>query len=354
MVDVGKPMQLVDVPAPEIREGNEKDENQVIVRVKACGLCGTDRHHLEGTASVARLPMILGHEIAGVVEAVGGAVSTGRLSSPIFEPGDRVTVNNVISCGECHACLRGRANFCEEGLMFGRHVDGGLAEFVKVPVRNLVRLPDDISFDVGAVLGCAAATAYHALNIGHVAVSDCVVVWGTGGVGLSLILLAREISGAFPIVAVGRNDRTLALARKFGADETINVMNEDPVRRLRKITGGHGADIVYDTAGITETDEKGTLITLSSLGVGGSLIVVATYRHPVTLQPHDELGIFEKRFTGSCGNLHHELVELTDLVAGRRLDFGRLISRRIGLEEVNGLVREWQESGGVPRVVVAF
>jgi threonine dehydrogenase-like Zn-dependent dehydrogenase len=187
-----------------------------------------------------------------------------------------------------------------------------------------------------------------------VRVSDCVVVWGTGGVGLSLVLLAREISGAFPIVAVGRREKPLALAREFGADCTINVTEEDAVRRIHEFTDGHGADLVYDTAGITEKDESGTLITLASLGVGGSLIVVATYRQAVTLEPHDELLVFEKRFTGSCGNLYHELMDLTELVAGRKLGFDRLITHRLQLEEVSDLMAKWLEEGGVPRAVVTF
>jgi len=354
LVEVGKPMEINEVPTPVIRTDDRRDDNQVIVRVKACGLCGTDLHHVKGTAKVSRLPMILGHEISGVVEEVGETVPAGRLFAPTVQQGDRVNVNNVIFCGECVPCRRGKYNFCENQLMFGRQVDGGLAEFVKVPARNLIRLPDEIDFSVGAILGCAAVTAFHAVRLGDLAASDAVVVWGVGGVGLSLILLAREVSGAYPIIAVGRRTKPLKLAKEIGADFSINVREEDPVERILDLTEGVGADAVYDTAGITETDEKGTVITLKALGPGGRLIVVATYGDTINLEPHDELGVFEKSFTGSCGNVPRDLHDLVKLVAGRNLNFRRLIAKEIVLEQVNDVLLDWLEHGGMTRAVVTF
>jgi propanol-preferring alcohol dehydrogenase len=266
-----------------------------------------------------------------------------------------VAIHNVIYCGECRACLRGRYNFCHNQLMFGRDVDGGLAEYVKVPARNMIPMRPNVTFPEGAILGCAVATAYHALRIARIAVGDSIVVWGTGGVGMSLLHLAREASGAYPIIAVDKKDELLLLARELGADTTINAAQEDSVARIKEATGGEGADVVFDTAGVTETGANETIITLQSTCPGGQLIVIATYDRAIKIQPHDEVGVFEKRFTGSCGNLPDEIYKLMALVGGRRrLDLVKLIARNISLEEVNDVVEEWQQDGGMTRAVVSL
>jgi D-arabinose 1-dehydrogenase-like Zn-dependent alcohol dehydrogenase len=356
LVNIGSPLEIRDIPAPEIREDDERDDVQVIVRVKACGLCGTDLHQIEGTAKVHSLPITLGHEIAGVVEDVGRAITTGRVGVPTFKAGDRVAVNNVIWCGKCWPCLRGRYNFCHNGLFFGRHVDGGLAEYVKIPARNLAQLPSNVSFEEGAILGCAVSTAYHALRVGRIAQGDSVVVWGLGGVGLALVQLARELSAAYPLIAVDQDEKKVRLAAELGADLTITANPGDPVQAIREATHGEGADAVYDTAGIKQVTPNGELVTLASVCPGGRLIGVATFGAPVTVEPHDDLGVFEKSFTGSCGNLPHELEYLIPIVAGhRRLDLRKLITQMISLEQANEIIATWREGKElVIRPVVVF
>lgn len=356
LVEVGKPLEIRDIPAPELRHANEKDDIQTIVKVKACGICGTDIHQITGRAKVNRLPLTPGHEISGIVEDVGRAVSSGRMSMRPLKKGDHVAVNNVISCGGCRPCLRGRFNFCRNALMFGRHVDGGLAEYVKVPARNLVHIPDNVTFPEAAVLGCAVVTAFHALNLGHIETGTRVAVWGAGGVGLSLIQLAREISAAYPIIALDTRENSLRLASEFGADYTVNVNKEDPVSRILDITDGSGADLVYDAAGVKDTDSNGELQTLACTAAGGRLIVIATYGQAVPVEPHDDLGLFEKNFTGSCGNLPQELSYLVDLISGRRrIDIMKLITNTISIEDVNSVIDRWMNGDGdIIRPVVIF
>jgi propanol-preferring alcohol dehydrogenase len=356
LVAIGKPLEIQDVPKPSIDPEDEKDDMQVILKVKACGICGTDIHQVSGVAKVDHLPITLGHEIAGVVEDVGRAVASGRLAVPAFKPGDRVVVNNVIACGECRPCRRGKVNFCHNGLFFGRHVDGGLAEYVKVPARNLFLMPGNVSFQEGAIIGCAVATAYHALRIGSVGPGDSMVVWGLGGVGLALTQLARELSAAYPIVGVDLDGEKLRLAEELGADFTVNAAEGDVVSKIAKLTKDEGADAVYDTAGIMECAEDGDLLTLASVRPGGKLVVVATCEAPVKIQPHDDLGIFEKNFTGSCGNLPDEIDYLLQLVSGRRrLDLRKLITHMISLEEVNAIIEKWDKRGElIVRPVVLF
>ena len=355
MVGVGQPLEMQEVPAPTIDHEDPRDNNQAVIRVRACGVCGTDVHHLAGTAKVSDLPVTLGHEVAGIIEEVGKAVSGGWLGLPEFKAGDRVTVHNVVYCGECRPCRRGRYNFCTHQSMIGRDVDGGLAEYMKVPARNLVPLPANITFPEGAILGCAVVTAYHALRIAHIKVSDSVVVWGVGGVGLSLVQLARQVSGAYPIIAIGNREEPLLLARELGADVVVDVRKDNPVEAILESSSGEGADVVFDTVGVTDPGSNGTLQTLQSTCPGGQLIVIATYEEAVRLQPHDELGIFEKRFTGSCGNLPDELQQLTRLVAGRRrLDLMKIIAKIISPGEVNEVLDEWRTEGGITRAVVSF
>lgn len=356
LIKVGKPFEIQDIPKPELREDDERDDIQTIVRVKACGICGTDIHQLKGTAKIRNLPITLGHEISGVVEEVGRTVSSGRLKMRSYKKGDRVVVNNVISCGECRPCLRGRFNFCRNSLMFGRDVDGGLAEFVKVPARNLVRLPVNVTFAEGAVMGCAVVTAYHALTLGGIETGTSLVVWGAGGVGLSLINLARELSAAYPIIAVDRRRSCLKMAEEMGADFTVNASKDDPIAEIKRITHDEGTDLSYDTAGITDVESNGELKTLAGTATGGQLIVIATYGKAVHVEPHDELGIFEKKFTGSCGNLPHELEYLTELTGSRkRLNLMKLITNIINLEDINDIIERWQKGEElIIRPVVTF
>jgi propanol-preferring alcohol dehydrogenase len=357
LVEIGKPLEIQDIPKPTIDPEDEKDDIQVIVKVKSCGICGTDIHQIHGTAKVDHLPITLGHEISGEVAEVGRTVSSGRLRTPTFEIGDRVAVNNVISCGECRPCLRGKFNFCQNGLFYGRHIDGGLAEYVKVPARNLFKMPRNVSHEEGAVIGCAVATAYHALRIGHVGPGDNMVVWGLGGVGLSLVQLARELSAAFPLIGVDVDPEKLLLARELGADFAVDASKVDPKAQIMKITKENGADVIYDCAGIKDIDDAtGDLITLASLRSGGQLIVIATSDVPVQIQPHDDLGLFEKVFTGSCGNLPDEIEFLLQLVSGRRrLDLRKLITHPIKLEEVNDVIEKWNaRTELVVRPVVMF
>ncbi len=352
MVGVEQPLELRDVPEPELSPENPWE---VVVRVRACGICGTDLHQLHGSAEVSRLPITLGHEVAGTVAEVGAAIREGKQGTLSFQPGDRVVLHNVLFCGNCPACRRGEYNFCHAQKMLGRDVDGGLAEYIKVPSQNLVPLPENIPFPEGAVTGCAGATAFHALRIAHIDVCESVVVWGTGGVGLSLVLLAREISGAHPVIAVGQSEKTLGLADELGADRLVNVNEVKPLIRVKEITNGEGADLVFDTAGITETDADDTVITLGSLRPGGRLVGIATYGQPISLHPHDALGIFEKRFTGSCGNLPDELDRVIRLFSARqRCTLGKLVERTVAPEEAIELIERMKNGWEVARIVVEF
>ena len=188
MVETGKPLQLQQIPIPSI---GEKD---ILMRVRAAGICHSDAHSRAGRSSMGRMPITLGHEVAGEVELIGPQVTN-------VTAGERVCLHYNISCGECYHCNTGNEQFCDTVRMIGHHVDGVYAEYIAVPGRNAIHLPDEISFEEGATLMCASATAFHALRKARVKTGETVAVFGVGGLGLSAIQLAKA-SGAIKVFAV--------------------------------------------------------------------------------------------------------------------------------------------------------
>jgi len=167
LVQVGKPLEDAEVALPTI------GSSEVLVRVAACGICHSDAHYRGGISAIDLLPLTLGHEVAGRIETVGEGVTH-------VSPNDRVYVHYLVSCGCCDFCLRGHEQFCVKGQMIGKHRDGGYAEFIKVPARNVFVLPDEIPFEHGAIMMCSSATALHALNKARVQSGDSVAIFGFG------------------------------------------------------------------------------------------------------------------------------------------------------------------------------
>src|SRR6266404_6088002 len=178
LVQVGKPLQDADVPIPEI------ESTDVLIRVAAAGICHSDAHYRDGVSKIDNLPVTLGHEVAGRVEKIGSDVTN-------VAPGERVCVHYLVHCGSCEFCGRGLEQFCHQGQMIGKHRDGGYAEFIKVPGRNAFALPDEFSFEVGAIMMCSSATALHALNKARLKPGESLAIFGFGGLGFSALQLAR-------------------------------------------------------------------------------------------------------------------------------------------------------------------
>ena len=343
-------LELRDVPDPVIDPERAEDADKCVVNIKACGLCGTDKFFWKSEGWID-YPRVLGHEIAGTIEDVGEMSCIGERTGPWLQPGDRVIINNIISCQTCDTCRANQENLCQNQHFLSFHVDGGLAQKIKVPYRNLVKLPNNVSFEVGSLLACAGGTALRAINIAHLRTAESVVVWGSSGVGLFLVLLAARITGAYPIILVGRHEHQLMLGEELGADYVVHCGKEDVVERVESLTGG--ASVVFDTAGVTEKDDEGYLVTLRHLRPGGQLISIASFREPLELRPHQEIGVFERDIKGSAGYLQSELEGLVKLTAARRFPVWRLIDRTVKLEAVPDLMEEWDARGGVTRVIVA-
>ena len=294
----GRPLSLDDVPVPV------PGPDEVRVRVRAAGVCGTELHFVDGLYAPARVPMTLGHEAAGTVDAVGSQVRGWNV-------GDRAAVYYYLFCGGCRWCLVGRQNLCLEPrgvLAFA--ADGAFADHVVVPARCLVRLPEQLTFEQAAPLCCAGTTAVHALAEADVAPGEVVVVLGAGGVGLAAVQEARR-RGAV-VVAVSRNPARRAAALTAGA--VAAVAPQDLAATVSKLSGGQGADAVLELAGTTATLE----LAMGVLGRRGRLVLVGYSADTLTVSPLS-LVVAEQRIIASVGNTYAELVAAVHLAAAGQL-----------------------------------
>ncbi|HNQ95034.1 MAG TPA: alcohol dehydrogenase catalytic domain-containing protein, partial [Anaerolineales bacterium] len=238
MVETGKPLELQESPIPGI------SERDILIRVCAAGICHSDAHYREGRSTMGQMPITLGHEVAGVVEKTGAQVTNVRV-------GDRVCLHYNITCGDCYYCSTGNEQFCDKVRMLGHHVDGGYAEFIAVPARNAIQLPDEIPFEAGATLMCASATALHALTKSRIKAGETVAVFGVGGLGLSAIQLAKAV-GAVEVYAVDIQQDKLELASEYDAIP-IDASRADAVEEIRKWTKGRGVNVSVEMIGLRKT-----------------------------------------------------------------------------------------------------
>ena len=294
----GTPLTVEDVESPSPGPG------EVLVRVAAAGVCGTELHFLDGLLVPARTPITLGHEVAGVVAAVGGGVTEPAV-------GDRVAVHYFHSCGACDRCTGGDDHLCDAPLGFLAFAgDGGFADEVVVPARSAVPVPDGLDLVEAAPLCCGGATAVHAARVAGTGAGDVAVVYGTGGVGLALVQVL-QLAGA-RVLAVGRGEQRLALARELGA-ETVSA-GPDVAGRVAELTAGRGADVVFELVGTAETGA----VALACLGKKGALVYIGYSFDQVPLSPLS-LVVPEQRILTSVGNRRAELVEALALAASGQL-----------------------------------
>jgi propanol-preferring alcohol dehydrogenase len=335
MVEAGKPLELQNIPIPPV---GDKD---ILVRVRAAGICHSDVHYRGGRSSMGRLPITLGHEVAGEIEWIGPQVTTRAA-------GERVALHYNISCGDCYYCSTGNEQFCTTVRMLGHHVDGGYAEYVAVPARNAVPLPEEISFEEGATLMCASATALHALRKGRVRAGDTVAVFGVGGLGLSAIQLARAM-GAVEVYAVDIQQDKLELASEYDA-VPVDASRCDAVEEIRRLTHGRGVDVALEMIGLQKTMKQ----TVESLGVMGRAVIVGLSRDPLEVNPYATLIGHEAEIIGSNDHLLQELPLLVDLARRGILDTSRVVSQVVPLDaaKINGRLDDLEQFTSDVRAVI--
>jgi 2-desacetyl-2-hydroxyethyl bacteriochlorophyllide A dehydrogenase len=335
LIEIGKPLQLQEIEAPSLGVGD------VLVRVRAAGICHSDVHYRAGTSGVGPLPQTLGHEIAGVVEEVGPSVTSLR-------PGDRVCLHYLLSCGQCHFCRSGHEQFCAEGKMIGKHVDGGFAEYIAVPARNAVRLPAEVAFEHGAVLMCSSSTSFHALRKSRLQPGETVAIFGAGGLGMSAIQLARTM-GALQVYAVDINETKLQLAETFGA-VPVNARQDDPVTTIRRLTGGRGVDVAIEVIGLRQTMEQ----AVRCLAVLGRAALAGIADRPFEINSYSDLLGREAEVIGCSDHTLRELEILVEYLRQGRLDLGHIVARSVPLEAeaINATMDALEQFGGEVRTVV--
>ena len=293
--------------------------HDVLVRVKAAGICHSDAHYRAGVSAVGSMPLTLGHEVAGMVERIGSEVQG-------FKPGDRVCVHYLITCGQCAFCQAGTEQFCPTAEMIGKHRDGGYAEFIVMPERSLFHLPEEIPFEQGAILMCSSATSLHAMNKSRLRSGETIAIFGIGGLGISAVQLARHF-GAAEIYAVDVNPRKLALAECFGAIP-VNAAVVNPVEQIREMTKGRGVDVALELVGLTLTMQE----AVQSLAKLGRAALVGLTRESFEVAPYSELLNKEAEIIGVSDHLASEIPLLLDLVRTGKLDLSHGIIRTIPLE----------------------
>lgn len=332
---IGQPLALQEVPLPEY------GHDGVLVRIKAAGICHSDAHYRAGVSPVGPLPKTLGHEIAGVVEAVGPGVTRVR-------PGDRVCLHYLVTCGQCHHCNRGQEQFCVHGQMLGKHRDGGYAEFIAVPERGVVALPDEIPFEHAAIMMCSSATSFHALRKGRLQGGETVAVFGAGGLGMSAIQLARGL-GALAVYAVDINPDKLALAARFGAFP-VNAAQTDPVAEIRRLTGGRGVDVSLELIGLPLTMRQ----AVQALGIQGRAVLAGIADRPFEVDSYRELLGNEGEIIGCSDHLLQEFPLLIEFARRKVLDLSHVVTRTVPLaaEPVNETLDALQRFAGEVRTVI--
>ena len=326
-------LRLEDYPTPEPRPG------EVLVKVAACGVCHTDLHYLDhGTPTFKKPPLVLGHEIAGTLASPD---PSGR-----FEEGDPLLLPAVISCGRCTACRTGRENICENGVMLGNDIDGGYAEYLTVPARDVFRLPPEIPLEEGAIIADALTTPYHAvMNRGRVRPGDRVVVVGCGGVGLNVIQMAVAVGAR--VVGVDIAPKKLEWARRLGAEAVLDSGAEArPDRALRALTDG-GADVAFEAVGRPATQE----LAVSAVRTGGRVVFVGYSPEAMELNA-GRVMFRELEIVGSLGCRPVDYPRVIDLVRQGRVELVELVNGRFPLERIEDAFDFLRSGESIRSVVV--
>ena len=308
---------LDDFAVPELQL------DEVLVRVRACGICGSDVHGMDGSSGRRIPPIIMGHEASGEISQVGSGV-TG------WQAGDRVTFDSTVYCGDCWFCRRGKINLCENRRVLGvscgdyrRH--GAFAEFVAVPQRILYRLPDHLSFEQAAMVE-AVSVAVHAVKRTPLSEDAVVVVVGTGMIGL-LVVQALRAAGCPQIVAIDLDEGRLQLAKKFGATHTIKADDSGLLEKIRALTGGRGADAAFEVVGLPPTVKT----AIESVRKGGSVTLVGNLKPQVEL-PLQAVVTREITLIGACASAG-EYPECLTLIASGKINVTEFISATPPLAE---------------------
>jgi L-iditol 2-dehydrogenase len=312
-----KKLEITECPLPSV--GPE----EVLIRVKACGICGSDVHGYDGHTGRRIPPLIMGHEASGVIEEIGSEVKH-------FRRGERVTFDSTVYCGRCSYCRRGEVNLCDNRNVLGvscaeyrRH--GAFAEFLSVPQHIVYRLPESLSCEQAALIE-SVSIAFHAVNRTPMELGDSVVVVGTGMIG-QLVVQAARLAGCGRLIAVDLEDAKLEMASRFGADAVINASVPDLAARILDLTGGSGTDVAFEVVGAASPFQT----AVASLRKGGTLTLVGNLSPKIEM-PLQQIVTRELTLYGSCAS-RGDYPQCIDMMARGKIDVRPFISACAPLEE---------------------
>lgn len=314
------------VPEPGLIEFRKEEifeqiNDEVLIKIKAAAICGGDKKIFQGVHPFAPLPAALGHEFSGEVIAVGEQVKG-------IKPGERVTVEPSMFCGECNHCRRGKYNFCGNLTYFYREGKGGIADYIKVPASSVYPLPEGIDFEEGALIEPLAVTL-HAWEKVQAGFGKSVCVLGCGPIGLLLVQLAKR-AGCQEIFAVDKDEKKLRLAETLGADKGVGF-SENITEELQDVSSRGGFDIVFEAVGL----EIVLNLALDILLPAGELVNVGLYRDKVNLDINKLIKKegFLRGTQGYCWNF----ADAIKLVENKRIDLASLITDRFNLGELSSV-----------------
>lgn len=332
-----KRLDLVDLPVPALAS------DELLIRIKACGICGSDVHGYDGSTGRRLPPIVMGHEAAGIIETVGSAV-TG------FRPGDRVTFDSTVYCGQCFFCARGQFNLCDNREVIGVSTPafrrmGAFAEYVAIPARIAYALPPSFPYSHAALIE-AVSVAVHAVALTPIEPDDSVVVVGAGMIGLLTLQAVRQTS-AGDVFVLDVDDSRLKLAASLGATETFNARNADIIQQLQKRTSSRGADVALECVGTTDAIK----LAVETVRKGGAVTLVGN------VAPTIELGLQsvvsrQIRLQGSCAS-NGEYPECIALMASGKIRVDSLISAIAPLEHgASWFERLYNREPGLLKIVL--
>jgi L-iditol 2-dehydrogenase len=332
-----KELAIQDMPVPQ------PADEELLIRIKACGICGSDVHGFDGSTGRRIPPLVMGHEAAGVVEAVGNSVKD-------FRVGDRVTFDSTVYCGKCFFCERGQVNLCDNREVVGVSTPlfrrmGAFAEYVTVPARIAYILPENMPFSHAALIE-AVSVAVHGTSLTPIALEDTAVVVGAGMIGL-LTMQAVKLAGAGRVFVLDVDDTRLDLARKLGATQTFNSRNPDVIQKILDQTSGRGADVALECVGITEAVK----LAIDSVRKGGAVTLIGN------VAPKIELGLQsvvtrQIRLQGSCAS-NGEYPACISMMARGAISVEPLITAVAPLEDgVSWFDRLYRREPGLLKIVL--
>lgn len=307
MINKPNDLQIIEMDKPVITE-----HDNVLIKMKAAGICGSDVHIYHGQNAAATYPRVIGHEMVGEVVEVGSNVTK-------IKAGDRVIVDQVVNCGECYACRKGRGNVCANLNVRGVHIHGGYREYIAVPESDVYVLPDNLSYE-DAVMIEPATIAVQSCSRAELTKEDTLLILGCGALGSSILKIAR-LSGA-TIIAVDVVDEKIEEAKKNGASYGINLLKEDVVARARELTDGYGPTVSIDAA--CTKDSLATLLELT--GNAGRVITMGFSVEPTAVT---QFKITAKELDVRGSRLQNKkFQEVLNLVAEGKLDLTNSISHK--------------------------